>query len=342
MQLLLPLLIILLSFSAFAGEREQGTLRQLLSLGVNKRDLVFGKSLGIAAALALLLIPATAVGVAALALASENGTFQATLPRISLMGAGYLLYFGIFIGLSLAVSARARSSRAALVILLGFWIVNSLIAPRAVSDIAKGLHPTVSAFEFADRIANDMKNGLDGHNSADKRTEELRARVLTQYGVKRVEDLPVNFDGIALQEGEEYGNLVFDKHYSELWSAFRQQNGVYQSAAVFAPMLAVRSFSMGVAGTDFEQHIDFQRAAEEYRRMLVKTMNDDMTVNSKTNTWGTYLRGRDLWQQIPDFSYSAPDVGWALKNQAWNIVLLALWFSAAALAALFATKGMEV
>ena len=62
MQLLLPLLIVLLTFSAFAGEREQGTLRQLLSLGVKPTDLIFGKALGVAAALGALLVPATAVG----------------------------------------------------------------------------------------------------------------------------------------------------------------------------------------------------------------------------------------------------------------------------------------
>lgn len=342
LQLLLPLLIILLSFSAFAGEREQGTLRQLLSLGVNRRDLALGKSLGVASALILLLIPATAVGVTALALASENGAFQATVPRILLMAAGYMLYFGVFISLSLAVSARARSSRTALVILLGFWIVNSLIAPRAASDIAKRLHPTPSAFELAARISNDMKNGLDGHDPADRRAEELKAKVLAQYGVSKVEDLPINFDGVALQEGEEHGNLVFDRHYSELWDAFRRQNKVYKTSAVFAPMLILQSFSMGMAGTDFEHHVNFQRTAEDYRRMLVKAMNDDMTVNSKTDTWSTYLRGQDLWQQVPDFSYTAPDIGWALKNHAWDIGLLALWFIAAALAALFATKGMRV
>lgn len=38
LQLLLPLLIILLTYGTFAGERESGTLRQLLSLGVAPRD----------------------------------------------------------------------------------------------------------------------------------------------------------------------------------------------------------------------------------------------------------------------------------------------------------------
>jgi ABC-2 type transport system permease protein len=43
LQLLIPLLILLLAFRAFAGERESGTLRQLLSLGVQPGQLAAGK-----------------------------------------------------------------------------------------------------------------------------------------------------------------------------------------------------------------------------------------------------------------------------------------------------------
>ncbi|MCB2109292.1 MAG: ABC transporter permease subunit, partial [Rhodobacteraceae bacterium] len=53
LQMLLPLLVILLAFSSFAGEREQGTLRQVLSMGVSPTSLLFGKALGAAAAVSL-------------------------------------------------------------------------------------------------------------------------------------------------------------------------------------------------------------------------------------------------------------------------------------------------
>ena len=42
LQVLVPLFIVLMAFSAFAGEREQGTLRQLLSVGARPRDLALG------------------------------------------------------------------------------------------------------------------------------------------------------------------------------------------------------------------------------------------------------------------------------------------------------------
>lgn len=70
--LLLPLVIIFLSFDAFAGERVNGTLRVVLSLGVSRVQLVLGKTLGRLLAILLLLVPATIIGVLALALAMTN------------------------------------------------------------------------------------------------------------------------------------------------------------------------------------------------------------------------------------------------------------------------------
>lgn len=46
LQVLWPLLIILLGYNAFAGEREGGTLRQLLRLGISKTQLTLGKAQG--------------------------------------------------------------------------------------------------------------------------------------------------------------------------------------------------------------------------------------------------------------------------------------------------------
>ncbi len=150
-----------------------------------------------------------------------------------------------------------------------FWIVNGLIAPRAIADLAKRVHPTPSAFAFQQAIDTDLRNGVDGHDPEDKRAEALKQRVMKQYGVDRLEALPVSFAGISLQEGEEHGNVVFDKHYSALWNRFEQQNRLKQFAGLLAPMLAINSVSMGLAGTDFAHHRGFAAALIATRRMRV-------------------------------------------------------------------------
>jgi len=324
LQLLIPLLIILLSFSAFVGEREQGTWRQLLSVGVSRTDLALGKALGITGALGVLLVPATIIGVIALALTADQQLLLRSLPRLTGMLLSYLAYFGVFIGISLAVSARARTSSMSLVVLLAFWILNGLIAPRAVADIARHLYPTPSAFEFQQTLDREMRSGPDGHQTTDQRTAALKARVLKQYGVEKIEALPINFAGLSLQESEEHGNVVFDRKYGGLWERFGLQNRLKQLGAVVAPMLAVQSLSMGLAGTDFAHHRDFATAAEAYRRMLVKKMNDDLTYQAVNQDF-TYLAPPKLWQTVEEFQYTAPSTTWALRSQAVSLSLLLLW-----------------
>ena len=339
LQILIPLLIILLSFSAFAGEREGGTLKQLLSLGVKKNDLALGKALGISAALGAVLIPAALLGAALLVGFGEPGAFLDTADRILLLACLYLLYFVVFLGLSLAVSASARSGRMALLLLLTFWIVNSLIAPRAVSDVARRMYPTPSAFTFTETLEHDLASGVSGNSSAEKRAAELRRRVMAQYGVEDIKKLPISFLGISLQQGEEDGDKVFDLRYGELWNLFERQNRMRQASSVFAPMLAMRSLSMALAGTDFEQHRQFATAAERYRRFFIKKINDDITTHATSRE--VYTRGNDLWQSIPEFRYTAPGLGFALNQQKLPIVLLGCWALAAILAAYWTTRRME-
>jgi ABC-2 type transport system permease protein len=323
LQLLIPLLIILMSFSAFAGEREQGTLRLLLSMGVPREKLAIGKALGIAGGLGLLLVPAALVGSAALVLSSDDGSFTASAPRMTWMALSYLLYFAAFIGISLTVSALAKSARLALVCLLGFWIFNGLAAPRIFSDLSRTIHRTPSSFEFARAMEEDMKQGETG--------EQMKQRILAKYNAKTVEELPVNYAGLSLEEGERHGNAVYDKHFKALWDTFEAQNRFQQQGSVVAPLLAVRSLSMGLSGTDFAHFRDFSIAAEQYRRMFISVMNEDIANAPKEEK--QHMGDDNLWKKVPPFAYSAPSAATVLAAQSWSLLLLAAWAGAAAIAA---------
>jgi ABC-2 type transport system permease protein len=327
LQRLLPLLIILLAFASFAGEREQGTLRQVLALGVDPGDLAWGKALGLAGGLALLLLPAALLGGLALALGSA-GAVAPTTGRVALLAAVYLAYFAVFIGISLAVSARAPSSRVALVGLLAFWMLNCLIVPRAAVDLSVWLYYTPQAVDFELSTVNEANRDFDAR--------ALELETLARYGVQRIEDLPVNYAGIELQAREEHAAEVFDRRYGELWGAFVRQAHVHELASVVAPMLAVRALSMGLAGTDLEQHRHFAQAAEGYRRSMVRVMNEDITLNSRRGE--VYMAGPELWSKVPPFRYDAPGVRWALANRRISIAALGLWLVASALLATAAAR----
>jgi ABC-2 type transport system permease protein len=257
------------------------------------------------------------------------------------MALGYVLYLSAFLGLSLAASALLGSSRLALVALLGFWILNGLALPRVVADLSERLHPVPTATAMWAAMREDLESGIDGHNPADARESALEKRTLAQYGVAKVEDLPVSFAGISLQAGEEYGNQVFDKHYGALWDAYAGQSRVHLAAAVLAPFLAIRSWSMGFAGTDLAQHRHFVTAAEGYRRELQRFLNGEMTRSAKGLDFG-YRADPAFWATAPRFVYAPPSLAVVVRQQAGALTLLALWALGAASAAVWAASRLRL
>jgi len=339
LQWFVPLLIVLLSFGAFAGEKEQGTLRQLLSLGVPRHKLIAGKAIGIAAALGCVIVPAAILGAAAIAFTGDRQMAASEVARFGPMALAYLAYLAVFALLSLTVSALVSSSRTALVILLGFWTINGFLVPRLAADAAESLHPAPSTAQFWRQVAAEMK-GADGHSENDRRILDLKRRTMEKYGVTRVEDLPVNFEGLRLQAGEEHGNRVFDDHFGRLWETFESQERVHRRAAVLSPLLAVRSISMAMAGTDLAHLRDFTEKTERYRRMLNKTMNLDAAHNSRTGEY-FYFAGKSLWEKVPEYRYDAPDAGWALRGQALPVAILAGWLIAAGIGLALAARKLR-
>lgn len=326
LQLLVPLLLILLAFSAFAGERDQGTLRQILSLGVPRSTLAFGKALGVASPLVLLILPATVLGVAALVLLAGPGTPMFSLGRAALLVGVYVVYFVIIIMLSLVVSAWASSSRTALVTLLGFWLLTSFIVPRLVTDAAEAIHPTPTSIAFQDSV----RAGLTALPSWPDRVAEIENRLMDEHEVESPEAIPASVAGYALFEAERDETDVRRAHMAALGNQYEQQKTATEFGAVLSPLLAVQLLSMGLAGSDYAHHRHFADAAEAYRYDYVQVLNQDMI---DQNAGWDFTVDRAMWEQIPPFDYTLPTAGWATRHYGLSLLVLVFW----ALALLFVT-----
>ena len=119
LQLLVPLLIIFLCFSAFTEERESGTLKLLLSQGVSMRQVAWGKIAGYSRAVALVVGPALVLAAVLLFGQEEFAGNPDLWARLALFGSSYAVYFFLFIVGSVVVSAWQQHARTALVTLLG-------------------------------------------------------------------------------------------------------------------------------------------------------------------------------------------------------------------------------
>lgn len=320
LQVLGPLLVIVLGFNAFAGEREQGTLRQTLSLGVSPRQLLCGKALALFGALTLCLMPALAA--AALALLWQGGADAAL--RMAGLALGYALYFGIAVVGVLAVSAWVPSTRLALVVLLGLWIAGVALAPRAASDLARQTFPSPSRQAFNQSLDGDL-------NREYQRAWREQLGTDQRWGAT----LPLNRWGIALKVDDEAGYGVTDKHFAQLWDSFAAQQRAQEWAGLAVPLLALRAWSMGVAGTDFAAHRHFSVAAEQQRRLMQDLISHDLVEHADPlgNQHFSYQAGKDLWAQVPRFDYRPAPAGEALRA---NLISLGVLVAGVLAAMVFA------
>lgn len=335
LQVLLPLVVIVLGFASVAGERESGTLRQLLGTGVSPLALVFGKAVGLAGVLALVLVPTVMIGSLAISWSSVTAVWDSDATRTAWLVGAYLLWAAIWVGLTVTVSLVSRTARLALVTLLAIWMGSVLVAPRAVLEFAARLNPTPSATSFERAMNADLADRTE----VDRRVDERRRELLARHGVATQAELP-GFAGISFQESEEYANGVLDRHYGPLHDTFERQNRLAQWVGFLAPSLAIRSVSMGLAGSDFAHHRHFASAAETYRRDLQRTLNGDIVLNQQPGQ--TYLADAALWSRIPDFDYRAPSVDWVFGQQAPAVAALLTWLFGLLAALVLVARRIEV
>jgi ABC-2 type transport system permease protein len=290
-------------------------------------------------AVAVIAVPAAIAGAIALAWTS-GGAADVWGQRAGVLAVVYLAWFVVVTNVALAVSALARSVRQALAVLFVFWALNVLVAPRVASEVARRLHPTPTAFAFAQGVQRATYDGLDIHTYLVQRARGLKARLLSTYGVARLEDLPVNFRGVDYLEREAQADATFDEAHGLVWQAVDRQIAIQQRAAVVAPLVGVRSLSMAVAGTDVLHHRQFAQAAERYRRRLVRAMNENLAF--KSTAVGGYQAGPDLWASLPPFRYEALPLATALAAQRISSAALAGWVLASALVLAAAVSRMRL
>lgn len=325
LQLLLPLLIIFITFQTFTKEKETGTLKLLVSQGVSIRSIYLGKVL----AYSLIVFAIMVVFFTGLYIV---GVYDKTNSVIGDMGLRILLLFFVYVGylwaftnLSVWISLKSSSARNALLTLLIFWISTGIIIPKTSANLGETLHPLPSMKTYKEAILQDITNGMNPNDTKEKRLARLKALYLKEYGVDSLNQLPLNFEGIQMQEGEEYANKVYDFHGAALFKKFELQNRAGSLMSFVAPYIALRNLSMAFAATDWYSFNDFQQKTNTYRRHLIRTMNNDMAKNSRFGEFYEYKAGRNLWETISDFKYLTPKVTIIFKYYLMELASLLLW-----------------
>ncbi|MBU2969175.1 DUF3526 domain-containing protein [Pseudoalteromonas sp. C2R02] len=325
LQVLLPLLVVLIGFGLVATEREQGTLKQLLAMGVSPARLFFTKTLMLFTIASALLIP---VAISIL-------IFNTIELRAGIFLGVYLIYVFIWCLLTVTISSLANSARKALIILLSLWVFTSLLLPKLAMYYATIANPVISSQAFESRLKSDVYTP-----EREQAIAKFKQQTLAQYKVSTTDQLPFNWGGAQLQFGEQYADKKFDLLFSERNNQLQAQSDTYQQLGILSPFIALQTLSMGLAATDFKHHLHFSAEAEKQRRLIQETLNFNQRDNAHKTT-GHYKAGVELWQKIPKFNYQNPSFSQLYQQYIPSFLNLLAWLVALTVLCAFTLKKIK-
>lgn len=316
---LLPLAILALSWNLLSGEREQGTLKLLLSQPLGLRTLVGGKlALRALAVLATVLVVLVSVLVSARpALLSAEG-----LAHLG-AAAGVVLAYGTFwFALAAAVNALGRSSAFNALLLVASWVLLVLLLPVLLNLAVSLASPAPSRIELAARTRLAAIEGLNRYNamlSADYRYVAQPDTLLPKEG---------KFEVASRRRAQYLVGRDTDREIEALLERFDSQLAGQQALvdrwSWLSPAIVANESLTSLAGTGSDRYLRFRQQVARYHtvwkaffepRLLQGLAMTEADLRALPRFDWAEVPGRDLWV----------DVWRGTLQLALPAALLALW-----------------
>ncbi len=162
-----------------------------------------------------------------------------------------MIYYFFISTLTVVVSANSKSTSSALICLIGFWLLFIIVLPKGVQFTAQNLFPAPSRIAFETHLEKDILKSGDSHNPDDPHFRKIKDSLLAHYQVKTTDELPFNYGGFVMKEGEKISSQIYIRHQKELQDIYNRQQNLTDISGLINPAIAVKNFSMIATGTDF-------------------------------------------------------------------------------------------
>jgi ABC-2 type transport system permease protein len=327
LQTVLPLILFFLGFNAVAQQRENATLKILVSQGAGFKQIIWGNSIGLFAVGIAFLLPALIATIVMVAVQSNAGA--GSVMRLAMISLSTIVFLWIISVLAIGVSAISNTGRTALLSLLGVWLMLAIVLPKTLQAIGSYVYPAPGKIQFQAAVEEDILQQGDSHNPDDIHFKKLKDSVLRANKVDSIQQLPFNYSGFVMQQGERMSAEVYDAHLQRLHNIYDKQNRVSYNSAFINPFISFKNIAMAFSGTDFAAYRHFQQQAETYRYHLAQTMNvlQMKYISNKklSSSDKPYSIDKSHWTSFPDFKSHYLPVSTIIKQQWVALFALAVW-----------------
>ena len=322
----LSLFAILFGFDAINGEKERGTLRLTFANSVPRDKYILGKLIGSFLALVIPLMLAVLVGFLLLTIMGipmDGGLWG----RLSLIVLSGLLYFGVFLTLSIFISTITQNSSSSFLLLLVCWIFAVLIIPRtAVLLAGRAVDvPSMDAINFEkanlqdelwQRDREQMRNFWRENPPTENESREDRMLQFNRF-----------MSELADAREEEERRLAEQLNENRRNREFAQQKLALNIARV-SPTASFSLASANLAGTSLELKQRFTDSADSYQELYATFINEK--TDGMGGGWWSRMNQNDEADpinpaELPVYQYEEPETSEFINGALPDMTILVLF-----------------
>ena len=350
-KIVLSALAILFAYNTISGEREEGTLKLVLSNSIPRDVLVLGKYLGGMLSLFPIVV-VSLLGVLLISFASPVTAFDGNdIAHIVLIFAVSLLYVSTWYLLGLVLSVWTKEATTTLILSMFIWVILTSVHSNVVTFAVEKFppHPSKSeesvlqsAFDVWDQFRKEREAYVKqrGYDDLQKSITWEPGTMPSigigsmsggyflkeSYSVRRISKADTtSFQeilGYQEQLRVEYANKA--EEILNKPAEYRERNARFADALSRISFADVYNFAVGaIAGTDRQRYNDFIADSRAYKREIVEYLKDKKAFSSRA--WFSNDKGAAELTDLPVFKHQRFSLSESFSRASMDMLILLAW-----------------
>jgi ABC-type transport system involved in multi-copper enzyme maturation permease subunit len=261
--IVMSLLAFVFSYDAISGEREEGTLKLLLSYSVPRDRLILAKWIGGYLSLIVPFLIAVLAGAILVFFSGDVGFLGLDWGALTLTFLTSLVFIAVMFSVGLFVSTRCARSSTSISILLFVWVIFALIVPNVSPYIADRISPIPPISKMENQIREEIVNLNSNFR------QERQQYVREHQGVFRTPEGRKDFWEWMNKKYEELKvamNEVSERAFEDFDRKVRAQEDVTRMFSRFSPIASYTYAATDIAGTGTAAEHRLRDALKRYRQ----------------------------------------------------------------------------
>ena len=191
---------LVLSYDGFSGEKENGTLRLILSNSIPRHQVLIGKFLGIFFTLLIPLIAGQLLSTIIIQSSRLIVLPGLDLLRIALIALLSWLFIAVVILVGLFISALTHRSSTSLVVLLFIWIMMTIVIPRSSGTLSQVFYDLPRREEVSQRAIRVLREAYEEMRRNDIYYSDIDGARMQVDALKRRAQIRLNYRRMKFEQ----------------------------------------------------------------------------------------------------------------------------------------------